>query len=291
MNILGTGLSGLVGSRIVELLKDKHTFENLSLETGVDITDYKGLYDRIIASSALWVWHFAAKTDVDGCEKEKYLGEKSEAWRVNVTATENITKLCKKTGKQLLYLSTDFVFDGTKNVYREEDIPNPQSWYAKTKYEAEKRVMQLGQKGLIVRIAYPYRAHIGKKPDFVHKMLSLLQSGAEVSAPQDQQKTPTFIDDIALGLFCLTSINATGVYHIVGSGWVSPFDAAKKIAATFDIKDPHIKPVSFREYNKGRAPRPLHAYLANDKITKLGIKMSSLDEGLEKVKTQLGKLV
>lgn len=100
MNILGTGLSGLVGSRIVELLAAQHTFEDLSLETGVDITDYRSVNSRIESSKAGWVFHFAAYTDVQGAEKEKSLGKESPAWKINVLATENIAQACKKTGKK-----------------------------------------------------------------------------------------------------------------------------------------------------------------------------------------------
>jgi dTDP-4-dehydrorhamnose reductase len=90
MKILGTGLSGLVGGRIVELLQDRYEFENLSLETGVDITK-PGVVDEYIAKSeAPWVWHFAARTDVDGIEAEKSQGEHSLTWTVNVKATEHV---------------------------------------------------------------------------------------------------------------------------------------------------------------------------------------------------------
>jgi len=95
MNIIGTGLSGLVGSRVVELLGSRHTFEDLSLDTGVDITNPSTVEERIKKSDAQWVFHFAAKTDVDGAEKERSLGENSPTWIVNVTATENIVSICR----------------------------------------------------------------------------------------------------------------------------------------------------------------------------------------------------
>src|SRR3989338_4999304 len=90
MKILGTGLDGLVGSRIVELLKDKHEFENLSISTGVDITDRDVILEKIKTSDAQIVLHLAAKTNVDVCEKDKALGEDGEAWKINVGGTKNM---------------------------------------------------------------------------------------------------------------------------------------------------------------------------------------------------------
>lgn len=117
MKILGTGLNGLVGSRIVELLKDKYEFENLSLSTGVDITDRNIVLEKIKSSDAEVVLHLAAKTDVDGCELDKPLGEKGEAWKINVKGTQNIADGCLKFNKKLIYISTDFAFSMATGSY------------------------------------------------------------------------------------------------------------------------------------------------------------------------------
>ena len=103
MKILGTGLSGLVGSRVTQLLSPDFTFENLSLETGVDITDQKSVTKRLEQSGAPWVFHMAAYTDVQGAEKEKDI-----AWKVNVLATSHIANTCNKLNKRLLYIDTDY---------------------------------------------------------------------------------------------------------------------------------------------------------------------------------------
>lgn len=284
MNILGTGLSGLVGSRVIKLLSPYFHFENLSLETGVDVTKKDVVYRYIEASDAPWMFHFAAKTDVDGAEKEKSEKEQSATWVVNVEATRSIAHACRKTGKRLLYISTDFVFDGKKNMYTEEDIPNPQSWYAITKYEGERLVTSLGDYGLIVRIANPYRVEKFTKPDFVHKIIERLTTHQEVVAVQDQIFVPTFIDDIAQALNVLVHKNASGVYHVVGSQAISPFAAAQKIASVFGFPLSLVTPTTFVEYFAGRAPRPFHAHLKNDKISKLGVVMHSFDEGLALVR-------
>ena len=285
MNIIGTGLSGLVGSRIVELLMPRYSFEDLSLDTGVDITNERAVRDRITNSSAPWVFHFAAKTDVDGAEKERTLAELSPTWIVNVTATELVVSVCRETGKRLLYFSTDYVFDGTSSEYREDAGPNPQGWYAVTKHEGEKRVATLGDCALIVRIANPYRSR-SDKPDFARKIIDMLSRGQSVVAPIDQLFVPTFIDDIAAALDVLIKNNASGIYHVVGSQALSPYDAAKKIAQIFSFDPALVGKTTFDVYFQNRAPRPKRAVLKSDKIAKFGIQMHSFDEGLEIIKSK-----
>ena len=283
MNIIGTGLSGLVGSRVVDLLSPEYIFDNLSLETGFDIINREAVETYITKSNAPWVFHFAAITDVDGCEKEKSLGVKSIAWAVNVLATEHIARVCKHTGKRLLYISTDFVFDGTKDLYVESDTPNPLSFYGQTKYEGEKGVLDIGDLGLVVRLSFPYRQDAWKKADFVHRIIEKFKSPEHITVPSDQRIVPTYIDDIAKGLSRLVKSNASGVYHLVGSQSLTNKEIAVKIATRFSFDAEKIREVPFEAFYKNRAPRPFHAVLSHYKITKLGIRMSSFDEGLEKV--------
>lgn len=290
MNIIGTGLSGLVGSRVVDLLSPEFTFDNLSLETGFDITNRTAVETYISNSNAPWVFHFAAITDVDGCEKEKSLGVKSIAWEVNVLATEHIARVCKQTGKRLLYISTDFVFDGTKEPYVEEDTPNPVSFYGQTKYEGEKRVVDIGNLGLIVRLSFPYRKETWKKADFVHRIIEKFTSGGDITVPSGQRIVPTYIDDIAWGLKKLSMDNAYGVYHLVGSQALTNMEIAVKIARRFSFDEQKIHEVPFEIYYADRAPRPFHAVLGNDKITKRGIHMLRFDEGLEEVQSIKSKV-
>jgi dTDP-4-dehydrorhamnose reductase len=143
MKILGTGLTGLVGSRVVELLSNKYEFENLSRSSGSDISNKEQVLGKIKSSDAQVILHLAAKTNVDECEKDKTLAQSGEAWRINVEGTKNIADACLQASKKLIYISTDFVFDGENpppGGYSEEDIPNPVNWYARTKYEGEKIV-------------------------------------------------------------------------------------------------------------------------------------------------------
>lgn len=278
MKILGTGLSGLVGSRIVELLKNRYELE----ASEVDITDRDRIVEKIRNSSASIVLHLAAKTDVDGCERDR-----SAAWAVNVNGTKNVAEACLETDKKLIYISTDFVFDGEKtSEYIEEDTPNPINWYAKTKYEGEKIVQTLSCPWIIARIAYPYRANF-ERNDFARAILKRLQDQKAVAGVTDHKFSPTFVDDITNALDALIKSESTGIFHVVGSQSLSPYDAAVKIAKTFDLDKSLISKTTREEYFKNRAKRPFQLRLRNDKIQRLGVKMRGFEEGLQEVKRQM----
>jgi dTDP-4-dehydrorhamnose reductase len=288
--IIGTGITGLVGSRIVELLKDNFEFSNVSIETGTDITKPETLVIPIEKSDAQVILHLAAKTDVDGCENDRAQGENGAAWKINVIGTQNIINAGKIKNKKIIYISTDFVFDGENpplGGYTEKDIPNPKNWYAQTKYEGEKRITNSGLPYVIVRIAYPYRAKFALKKDFARAITEKLTNNENISALTDHIFTPTFIDDIARAISIIIEIDAQGIYHVVGSTFLTPFDAANQIAETFNLPKNLIKKTTRDVYFKGRAFRPWKLGLKNDKIKSLGVKMHEFWEGLMEVKKQL----
>lgn len=282
MKILGTGLNGLVGSRVVELLSSKYEFESVSRSTGVDIQDPESIRSAIETSNADVILHLAAKTNVDGCEEDRAAGKDGEAWKINVDGTRNVTEAVREFGKKLIYISTDFVFDGKKEgQYSEEDEPNPICWYGETKYEGEK-VVESFEGSIIARIAYPYRADFEKK-DFVRAIKARLESGGEVKAVEDHNFCPTFIDDIARALDVLIEKNASGIYHVVGSQTLTPYDAALLIADKFGLDKNLISSTTRAEYFAGKAPRPFNLSLKNDRIKSLDVSMKTFEEGLREI--------
>ncbi len=306
MQIIGTGFTGLIGTRFTELLKDSYSFEHISLESGVNILNKEKVIDVITKSKAEIVLHMAAKTNVDGCEEDKRndietlktqdLNEQEKmwisgqsAWAVNVFGTQNIVEACKKANKKIIYVSTDFVFDGSKKHYSEEDKPNPINWYAKTKYEGEKLVQNSGLRYLIIRLAYPYRAYF-ERNDFVRGLLARLKKGESLEMVTDHIMVPTFIDDFVNALDVLIQKNELGIFHVVGSQSVTPYDVAVKIAREFNLDETLIRKTLRSDYFKNKAPRPFRLNLKNDKIGKLGIEMLSFDQGLREIKAQMQNL-
>lgn len=288
--IIGLGLGGLIGSRITELLSDKYEFISLAYENGIDISKKETLSVIEKYTKANYVIHFAAKADVDGCEQDKELGENGDAWKFNVQGTQNVVDYCRDFGKKIIYISTDFVFDGnitSNEKYSEEDQPNPINWYAKTKYEGEKIVEKSGTDYIIARIAYPYRAAYELKKDFFRAILDNLKAGKEIKGIINHIFTPTLIDDIAFALDVLVENDVSGIYHVVGSESLTPYEAANKIAQAFGLDKNLITKITREDYFLGKAPRPFNLALKNDKIKKLGVNMKGFVEGLSAIKSQL----
>lgn len=283
--LLGTGLSGLVGSRIVELLSSEYEFEDLSLDTGVDITDRSQLQQKIGKSQAEWIIHLAAKADVEGCEADKLFGKDGAAWKINVEGTRNIVEAASETQKRVLYISTDFVFDGSQDSYIETDIPNPINWYARTKHEGESIVLS-HKENIVARIAYPYRAKCRTKKDFVHTLLAKLQVGQVMTVLSDHVFTPTFVDDIAKAIHVLMQTQSCGIYHVVGTESLTPYHAALELVRIFHLPKNLVQSTTIEKYYKNRAPRPYKLALKNDKITRLGVKMHTFSDGLYEIQKQ-----
>lgn len=288
MKIFGTGLSGLLGSRIVELLGSTHTFSDNSRSNGVDITDTEQVRKAIAGSDAEVVLHLAAHTNVKAAELERDSGEQSESWKINVIGTENVALACAETGKKLIFTSSDMVFDGENTPeggYTEESKPNPLSWYAKTKYEGELRVQSLTTPWIIMRPAYPYRARF-EKNDFVRLFMQKLSQGEQLTVLTDRIITPVFIDDLAYALDALLMQNVQGIYHTVGSTQLSIFEAAEEIAKCFGYNKELIGRTTRAEFLIGRPPEPFNSALNNAKIKRLGVEMKTFREGLEEIKKQ-----
>lgn len=286
MKVSIIGSTGLVGSRTSEILSAKFEIEDLNSSTGFDITDTKSV-SQLQNSDSDVVILMAAKANVDGCEEDKAQQEAGDAWKLNVDGPKNVGNICQATGKKLIYVSTDFVFDGELSVgdsYTEQDTTSAINWYGETKLEGERVVEKLSTPWVIVRLAYPYRKSFEEKKDFVRTIKGLLEEGREISVVTDHEMCPTFIDDFANALDLLIEKNATGIFHIVGSTTITPFDAAKIIAETFSLDTSKIKPTTRAEFFQGKAPRPRNLSLKNDKIVSLGAKIRTFEEGLNEIK-------
>ncbi|OGL53544.1 hypothetical protein A3K55_00945 [Candidatus Shapirobacteria bacterium RBG_13_44_7] len=289
--IIGTGLSGLVGSRIVELLP-QYQFIDFSLDTQVDLLDRDNLDAQFqLNSDAQIVLHLAAFTDTNGAWLQR--GDKNgPCYRLNVIGTQNILDLCQKYKKYLIYISTDFVFGGTKEgSYTEDDPPNPIEWYGQTKYLGEKAILESKYPTAIVRIAFPYRARYPSKKDVVTKTIDKLQQNQICNLFSDQITTPTLVDDIALGLDYFIQNQSPGIFHLVASSFQSVYEMGQNIAQVFALNPKLIQSNLLADYLKTPDARPFAKNLAlsNQKVTNLGIKMKTLNQGLQELKLQLSR--
>ncbi len=288
IKILTIGGSGLVGSRVNELLSVNNIIDNFSTKSGLDITQPNSLAVIEKDREHQYILLYAAKTDVDACEKDKELGERGEAYKMNVTGVQNVINAAKSSNKKIIYISTDFVFNGLNTPeigYNEEDKPHPINWYGQTKYLGEEAIRASGLPFLIIRIAYPYRKEFAGKKDFTRALLSRLQNNLTITAVTDHIMNPTFIDDIAGAIEVLITQDKEGVFHVTGSQSLSPYEAVIQIAQEFGLDKSLISPTTREVFFKDRAPRPFNLKMNNDKIRRLGIKLRSFNEGLKFLKS------
>lgn len=281
--IAATGLSGMAGSKIAQVLKNKYQFLNLSLENGINILDKNTLNNYLRKQKIDFLLHLAAKTDVDACEKEKELGEKSQTWITNVKGTQNVAEICRDLKIKMIYISTDFVFDGRKNrAYTEEDTPNPINFYGQTKLTGEKVVQKYLDNFLICRLAFIYGGNHEIRKDFVDRIKTKLKNKEKIRSVTDEVFTPTLISDIAIALDNLLEKKCSGIYHVVGGSSLSPYEASLEIAKQFGYDINLISKTSWEEFYKNKAKRPQFLEISNKKLeTATGYKMHSFEEGLK----------
>ena len=276
MKIALTGASGLVGSRIVELLDKDFTFVSIP-QNEIDITNKNAVLEKIKNTDFDIFLHLAGYTNVDGAEKEKEI-----ALKINRDGTKNVFDAVHQKGKKFVYISTDFVFDGKNPPYFEDSKPNPISSYGLSKHEGEK---VLSEDAMIVRISYPYRKTFEPKKDFVRIIRSLLEQHKPLAMVTDSLMTPTLIDDIAYALKYLFVHFSGGVYHINSSDSLSPYDAGKLIAKTYGLDQNLITPTTYKKYFQGKAFRSQYSDMKSKKNN--FYKMRSFEEGLGELKSQI----
>lgn len=283
LKILIIGASGLLGSKLYEKFSENYkvigtysTNKQDSLYycdiTKKDLIIFKEIKPDIVI-------HAAGITKLDPCETNKEL-----AYKINVEGTENVIQGCKLNNSKLIYFSTDFIFDGKKGNYREEDSTNPLSYYAKTKLKSEELIKNSGLEYIIARVAVLYGAKQNNK--LISCCIEKLKNQEYMLLVADHLRTPTLVDDIAEAINILIIKNRKGVYHIAGPEKLSAFSMGVRIAEVFNFDKKYLKPIIADRF-KQIAPRPRDSSLNIEKLEKEGIKMSSFVEGLKKIKEQI----
>lgn len=262
MRVLVTGAQGMLGFVLVAYLQTEHQV------CGVDQQDFD-IAERAAVERAFRQWrpqfvfHLAAYTDVDGCEANS-----SRAEQVNALGTLNVARACADIGARLLYVSTDYVFDGRgKRPHREDDSPNPLSVYGLTKLRGERYVQALVAGHVIVRSSWLYGP--GGK-NFVTTILKLAKQGADLRVVADQIGSPTYTRHLALALVGLLGRGVGGVFHVTGSGSCSWFEFAEAIVRSAGAPRVGVIPITTKE--SGRlARRPAFSVLENRRLAGTGL--------------------
>ncbi|MBC7327237.1 dTDP-4-dehydrorhamnose reductase [bacterium] len=251
MRILITGAKGMLASDIQRVISEKEEVIPLSKQE-LDITDSRKVMETICSLKPDIVIHCAAFTNVDQCELEP-----DKAYLVNTVGTWAVASACARIGASLVYISTDYVFDGAKGApYIEVDEPNPLNVYGKSKLGGEKVVLMNLQRFFIVRTAGLYGAN-GK--NFVTTILTRAREGKPLGVVADQVVSPTYTLDLARAIAELIYSPYYGIYHITNQGEVSWHRFAQEILRLSGLDVP-VKPITSSEW-PSPARRPLYSAL------------------------------
>ena len=284
MKILVIGGSGFIGSELVKFLSSKnydvsYTYlkNNPKFEHGFkqDITNkitLKELFNKIQPELVIYT---TALTNVDLCEIDNSL-----AYSINVQGTQNVVEACQDTRSKLIYISTSFVFNGSKHPFFEYDVISPTTYYGITKAEGEKIVKDSGLLYLILRTDQPY----GWKEEWNHynsvmQVVENLRSGKEHKEIVDWYNTPTYVPDFVSSVEKLIKLKETGIFHLVGSDYVSRYDWALTVAEIFNLNKSLIIPISSKDLNL--SVKRDNVQLSNEKLfQKTGIRMNGIKDGI-----------
>lgn len=253
MKVMIIGAEGMLGHDLVDVLSRENEISTSTIHT-LDITDLDKTIETVKKNNPDVLVHAAAFTDVDGSESNPDL-----AYKVNAIGTRNVAVACSKTDAAMVYICTDYVFDGTNTTpYREYDQTKPLGVYGKTKHTGEVYMRDVLDKFYIVRTSWLYGYH---GPNFVRTMLDLAKTNNTINVVNDQIGSPTYTMDLANAIAQLITKPAYGIYHVTNSEHCSWYDFAKEIFKQAKV-DVEVKPVTTEEFPRP-APRPKYSVLEN----------------------------
>lgn len=267
----------------LQLLSSRElAYNDVRIQTHVvNIRDKNLLKQTVMAAMPHTVINLAAMTNVDKCESDR-----QTAWDMNVTLVENLARLTRTIDAKLVQISTDYVFDGTKGPYSETSVPNPISYYGKSKLAGENVCMAGNTNAVIVRTNIIYGPP-RERPDFVRWVLDALESRTPIRVVDDQIGNPTYVDDLAEVIMRLALSKRTGMYHVGGADFVSRYDFAMRIAEFFKLDPSIIARVTTAELAQP-ARRPLKLGLISLKAeTELRMRMRGIESGLSSIRQYL----
>lgn len=268
MRVLLTGAKGQLGSALCEVFGYETVMPKDLPE--FDLTR-PGVEEEIIASAPDLIIHAGAYTDVDGAERHPDL-----ALAVNVTGTEQIARAAVRLGARLIYISTDYVFDGKQRIpYRENDSPCPINQYGLSKWKGEQAILASGARALIIRTAWLYGT-VGK--NFVKSIMRAAQGEPILKVVNDQSGCPTYVEDLAAAVASLVGKEVEGIIHVTNRGQCTWYEFAQAIVREMGFCRPVI-PITTDQAGR-LAKRPPYSVLSPDRLASLGLALSEWSQAL-----------
>ncbi len=296
MKILVTGANGLLGQKLTTLLDQKADIQTIATARKpvgyavtrtqfriLDVTDPIQTEKVIQEVKPNVIIHTAAMTQVDQCETEK-----EKCWLNNVTAVENLVTVCSKTNTRLIHVSTDFIFDGSHGPLDESAKPNPLSYYGESKLAAELVIQKSNIDWAILRTVLVF----GVTKDMSRSNIVLwvkksLEEGKTINVVNDQWRTPTLAEDLAMGCYLAAQKKAKGIYNISGYEMMTPYEIAIKTAEFFGLDKSLIKQTDSTQFKQPAARPPKTGFIIDKAKKELGYQPRSFVEGLSLLKEQI----
>ena len=300
MRILLTGSNGLVGQKLVELLRQQQGVEIIATSRGankladhypdlrfmpLDVTNRAQVQQVISTEKPTHLIHTAAMTNVDECELNR-----ESCWLQNVTAVEHLVEACEQHQVHLTHVSTDFIFSGEKGPLTEEEVPGPINFYGESKLAAEQAVQASKGTWAIVRTVLVYGiVHDYGRTNIVLWVRDSLRAGKEIKVVDDQFRTPTLAEDLAQGCWLVARHNATGIYNISSSELLTPYQMALQVADYFALDKSLIVKADGSTFTQPAKRPPRTGFIITKAQRELGYKPHTFQEGIALLARQTGE--
>lgn len=295
--ILVTGSNGLLGQKLVHKLRQREDIQLIATSRGenrvkltegyiyesLDISNQEEVDSVVSKYKPNAIINTAAMTNVDACEEKK-----EECWDLNVNAVKYLVEASEKWNVHFIHLSTDFIFDGEDGPYREEDTPNPLSYYGKSKLEAEKIVQNSNTKWSIARTIIVY----GIVDDMSRSNIVLwakgaLEKGQTLTIVNDQFRSPTLAEDLADGCILIAEKEAEGIFHLSGKDFMSIVELVRRVAEYYNLDASYIQEISSSALNQAAKRPPRTGFVLDKAINQLGYNPHSFEDGIAILEKQL----
>ena len=292
MKILLTGSNGLLGQKLVALLHAMPEVELVATARGdnrlaaayphlrflpLDVTDEAQVAQVLTQERPTHLIHTAAMTQVDECELHQ-----AACWTQNVTAVEYLAAACARLDIHLTHLSTDFIFNGQQSLLTEDATPDPLSHYGHSKLAAERAVQSTtGLRWAIARTVLVYGTlTAGSRSNIVLWVRDSLSKKQTIKVVDDQWRTPTLAEDLALGCWLLARQSAQGIYHLSGPELLTPYEMARQVAAYFQLDAALLERVDSRTFTQPARRPPRTGFCIDKAVRELGYAPRSFAEGI-----------
>ena len=295
--VLITGSNGLLGQSLLSLLlQEKNKFEVIGLSLGknrsgrddfeyrsIDVTSESLLKENVLEIHPDVIINTAAMTQVDACEEHQ-----QECDALNIGVVQSLISVAAQINAHVIHLSTDFIFDGKKGNYKETDAPNPISYYGRSKLKSEEILIDSKIEYTILRTILVYGKVQGmSRNNIVLWVKEQLENKQEITLVEDQFRTPTYVENLALACKISMEKKALGIYHVASDSLLSIYEIGQQIAEVFELDTSLIKPISTSTLNQ-LAARPIRTGFDLTKTAKeLDLHPTSFQEDLQRFKEKL----